>query len=226
MVRRKKAFSPRNFGERVGTSTAKRAVTDDTQVITRDTRTLYNHSALDIPFGTALNQRERNIANVRGIKVCMEVKSLSNEPLYINVAMLAPKDGVNAVDTNNFFRSSDDTARARDFDINLNSNEFHCLAINTDKYTILKHKRMRLIPQGAGTTTTVSLTGYSYMNLNWWIPLKRQIRWNAGTNQPVSGEVQLVYWADQFHTPTGTTPVIGEFSVMRRCVAYFKEPKN
>lgn len=224
--RAKKRFSPRNFGEPVGTGGAKRFETDDSEIVSRDTRTQYIHSLLDIPQGTAINQRERNVINMRGIKLCMEIKSLCNEPLYINVAVLAPKDGVTAVSTNDFFRASGATERARDFSITCNSNEFHCLPINTDRYTILKHKRLRIIPQGAGTTTTVSLNGFSYANLNWWIPIKRQIRFNADTGSPVSGEVSLVYWADKFHTAAGTAISTDQFSVMRRAVAYYREPKN
>jgi len=223
--RAKKAkFSRRNIGEPVGSGTAKRYVTETINPVNEDTRVLYQYGLTDIDQGTAINQRERRMVNLRGFKICMEVKNIATTPLYLNVAILSPKDGAADVTTSDFFRGAG-ANRGRDFGIGLNSNEFHCLPINSDRYTILKHKRYRLVP-GNTPSDTASLNGYSYMNLDWWVPLKRQIRYDADTGQPESGKVYMVYWADNFSTAGGSAVNPAQMVVTRRVVTYFKEPKN
>jgi len=218
-------FSRRNIGEPVGTGTTKRAATDSADNILRDTRTLYVHGITDIEEGTELDARQRRIVNLRGFKVCLEVKSIGPSPLYVNIAILAPKAGASVITESDFFRSSQATDRARNFADDLNSNEFHCLPINADRFTILKHKRYRLIPGGT-ETGSVSQQGLSYMNVDWYIPLKRQLRYDSGVGQPEAGGVSLVYWFDQFGTTGGTAGQIGVAQMSRRVVTYFKEPKN
>lgn len=217
-------FGRTNIGEPVGTGTSKRSVTLDQGPVNQDTRTLYSYDITDIPPGSNIDQRERRIVNVRGFKICMEIKNTGSLPLYVNVAVLSPKGGKGGVNATDFFRSSD-TERGRNLDPTLTSNEYHCLPINSDNYTILKHKRMRLVA-GAGGGDTVSLNGYSYTNLNWWIPLKRQIRYESSGDSPDVGTCYLVYWFDQFGTGSGVLPVTGIATTSRRVVAYFKEPKN
>lgn len=227
--RKRAKFSRKNIGEPVGTDTGKRAVVGEDDAIIRSTRTLYTQGLCDIPQGSALDERERRIANIRGFKICCEVKNLASEPLYVNVAVLSLKAGASSgsgqVNVNDFFRASAGPDRARDFGSTLTGMEFHCLPINTDRYTILKHKRYRLVPPVTGTT--VSHSGSSYMNIDWWIPLKRQIRWDAGTaSDPEAGAVTFVYWADKMFNTAGTAIETSQFRFSSRLVTYFKEPKN
>jgi len=226
-TKRRKAnnFSRRNIGEPVGTGTTKRSATDSADNVLRNTRQQYVHSLSDIPEGTELDARQRRIVNLRGFKLCLEVKSIGPAPLYVNIAVLSPKGNAENVTVNDFFRSSQATDRARDFADDLNSNEFHCLPINADRYTILKHKRYRLIPGGT-ESGSVSQQGLSYMNVDWYIPLKRQLRYDGTTGQPEAGAVSLVYWFDEFATSSGTASTTGIVQMSRRCVTYFKEPKN
>lgn len=219
----------KRIGEPVGTGGSKRIVVSQSDPNTNNTRTLVTHALLDIPQGTDIDERERRLANVRGFKICMEVKNLENEPLYFNIAVLNLKSGAGSssgqINNIDFFRASEGPSRARDFANDLNGMEFHCLPINTDRYNILRHKRYRLVPPVGGTT--VSHSGFSYMNVDWYIPLKRQIRWDAATaTSPESGECWVVYWADKFSALAGSTPVTNAFSVTHRMVTYFREPKN
>lgn len=223
----KAMFSRARIGERVGSGGSKRLETTDTQNQVLNTRQLYQFGMMDIAQGTGIGERLRRVANVRGFKICMEVKNVSTEPMYFNVAVLSVKSGASQAGINNtdFFRASNNFNRGVDFGVTLNSNEFHCLPINTDRYIILRHKRYRLVPPNAGST--VSHRGLSYMNINWYIPLKRQIRWDEDTaTNPEAGAVFLVFWSDLMFTAAGGVSQIGAMNVSTRTVTYFREPKN
>lgn len=218
----------KRIGEAPGRGNAKRKTVIDENITNKDTRTLYVYSLTDIDQGTNIDNRERRLANLRGWKICMEIKNKRDLPLYVNIAVLSPKSGTvtAGVSVEDFFRASSGSDRARDFDVALNGLEFHCLPINTDRYVILKHKRTRLVASAAGGDT-VALNGYSYMNLDWYIPLKRQIRYDGSTGDKIeSGECFLVYWFDGFGANAATTAVVNSAQVTSRAVAFFRDTRN
>lgn len=222
----KSRFSHRNIGEPPGTGTAKRCATLDRDIVTEDTRTLYTHNLVTIQEGTAIDERMRRIVNIRGFHICAELRNRSTAPMYMNVAILATKGGTesSSVGVSDFFRASVGGNRARDFANDLTGMEFHCLPINTDRYTILRHKRFRFIEDGG--TTYNSQSGRDYTNINWYVRLNRQLRYDSNTGTPESGNVYLVYWADLFETNSGTAPITGAFSNSWRVVTTFREPRN
>lgn len=222
----RKHFSPRMIGDVPGTGTAKKCAVVDTNPLLKDTRTLYTEELTTIPQGTDIDERERRIANLRGFKICAEIANKSTTPLYVNVAVISTKQGTESsgIETTDFFRAAAGASRARDFSTALNSNEMHCLPINTDRYIVLRHKRYRLIEEG-GTTFT-SNSGNSFLNLDWYVKINRQIRWDSSVGQPESGAVYLVYWFDLFQSPTLSTPVVSGVSTTWRAVAIFRDPDN
>jgi len=221
---KKQRFSTTNIGESVGTSSTKRVIQLNSNPTAKNSRQLYVVDLTDIPHSpdNSINGRQRNIVNCRGIKLCLEVSNGNGSPLYFNMALLAAKDGLSGVQTTDFFRASGNQ-RATDFDQALTSLEFHCLPINVDKYTVLKHKRMRLV--GTSQSSFIERSGKSYMNIEFYQKLKRQLRWDeTSQTQPTSGGVFLVYWADVFQSDGGSTPVTGTYTVTERHICYFKEP--
>jgi hypothetical protein len=128
---------------------------------------LYTTDLTNIGQGDAINQRDRHTVELMGVKLCMELTALSNNPLYVNVAVVHLKN-TDAPLNQDFFRSSGGPTRGTDFNESLNSNEFHSLPMNTDKFVVLSHKRYRLnggVPQFPGPDiNTISLTGNNYMN--------------------------------------------------------------
>lgn len=221
--RRRARFSSRNVGEHPRSNPARTNTVVNTDLVNKNTRTLYSENITNLEQGTGIGQRDRRVANISGWKFCIELKSLSNDPLYANLAVIAPKDSAGGgVPVEDFFRSSTSTNnRAVDFGIALNSNELHCLPINTDRYTVLKHQRHRIIPQGSGTTTTVSLNGFSYKNLSWWVPFRRQIRYEDNTT-PEAGNVYFVYWFDRFGANSGAAVATAEIAMTTRIITYFR----
>lgn len=218
-------FSRKQIGFRVGEGTTKRRQIENTAGVLQNTRVLNSVEVTNIPEGNSINQRERQMANLRGFKMCLEVRNVRDEPLYFNLAVLAPKGATASVVTADFFRGSTDD-RAQDFDATaLNSNEFHCLPINSDKYVVLLHKRYRLGPS-PGATLYTNENSNNFLNIDRYVSLKRQLRWSSGEQSAEVGRVYVVYWASVFNGASGAPPLLNAYSVSRRYVTYWKEPKN
>jgi len=212
----------------IGSHTVKRAQVAQTSEESINTRSLYQRKLIDVDFGDNINQRQRNIINVSGIKISMEMKNITANPMYVNFAVISPKAGVDPsanLDTLDFFRASDSNDRSKDFSEALTSTEFHMLPINTDKYTVLKTKRSKVVAALSGGDT-VALSGSSYLNLDWWIPLKRQFRFDGTLSTPDNGQVYLVYWFDMFMQPGGTLKILNGAKVSEKTILYYHEPRN
>lgn len=227
--KKQRLFSRTHVGEPNGATTCKADVIDSTTAITKDTRTLYTQSVARLLQGTEINNRLRQHVNLRGFKVCFELNNGLNSPMYCNIAVIAPKGTTtktSKIDEKNFFRWQGNR-RAIDFNPTLLSSlEFHCLPINTDDYTVLKHKRYRLGPnQPSAAFTTQS--GNSYKNVDWYIPLKRQVRYDQTEGgEPTDGDVYVVYWFDAFQAAAGNVPQASAVAVSQRYTVYYREPKN
>lgn len=228
--RRKKAkFSTKNVGEPVGSSNCKRAETLYEEFnVNRSTRILNTRTLLNIykqdSFNDNLDKRVRDIINVRGIKICGEWKNNSSYPLYLNVAVISPKDGVVNVSADDFFRSHSADKRSVNFSTALSSNQLHCLPVNSDKYTVLRHKRFTLGPDPTPLNNRpYSINKDNFLVMNWYLKLKRQIRFEGDLNVPESGQVYLVWWADKFGTDATTAPAPDSYNNSLRAIVYFKE---
>lgn len=219
-------FSKTNIGERVGVSNSKpRIQVRNANYITRDTRVLYTENLTQTDQGPNRNTRERGIINCRGFRICMAVRNLRARPMYFNCAVVSPKNA-GVVTEANFFRASG-TARGSNFDNSKTSLEFHCLPINTDKFTILKHKRYRLIKGGDNFSQYADFSGRNYMNIDWYIKLKRQLRYDDTTSEsPIDGSVYLVYWCDDWDAIGGASSNVGAIATMGRHIMYFRDTKT
>jgi len=222
---RKINFNPPNNAS--GANTAKsRFVTNNSTLQTYMSRTqnlLVNLA--EIPHTTAndTNQRQRNMVNLRGFKVCMEVENTSTRPLYFNIAIVVPKSQGN-VTTDDFFRQRDGS-RGQDFNtVNLSSLELHCLPINVDKYHVLCHKRFLLNRPAAGASLNREF-GSSFKTIMFYQKYNRQVRYaeNADT-VPEGGRPVMLHWAAQWGEPENTTAT-NSYDALHKIVTYFREPK-
>lgn len=174
-----------------------------------------------VKFGgsTAYDRRLHDQLNFRGIKVCMNFRAegaLGTAKAMMNVAVISPKsDLVSAspIPNNDFFRNPTGDDRGIAFgDLALDSLDYYCSAINTDKYTV--HKRMKFMVGPSGSTE-----GHKEKFIDFYVPLKRQIRYESGTAFPEGRNLYLVWW---FNASDGGTPAASvRFSY--RVTRYFKE---
>lgn len=219
-------FSPRMVGMPNGSSTSKSTVVNNETQVTRQTRTLYQLDLTAVGPGTDINRRLRQHVKMTGWKICMEIRCTINTPLYLNIAVLAPKQTTNdTIEATNFFRNNED-ARSMDFSINRTGLEMHCCPINSDDYTILKHRRYVLNTVNQPTASWSKQSGSSWINVNWWVPLRRQVRYLPGESSTATdGRVFHVFWFDVWGNPSGTAAA-NCANVSSKVITYFREPRN
>jgi len=227
--RRAKQLAKRRVGESVGTSNAKHEANEFTEQMS--TRTLYQFKLLDLPVfnstgGTpqVLDRRINNVVNFRGIKFCVNLKRLpvgvgnvDKQQLWVNMAIVSPKANLTADDpvpVTRFFRNDGQT-RSVDFNVALTALDFRCLPINTDLYNIHKHQRMILGPE-------TSTEGRDERTLEWYWPLKRQIRYEAGSSSPSAKNIYLLFWCEISQSNSQQGAVTNIMTLNLKHVKYFR----
>lgn len=223
------SFSPNNIGKPIGTSDCKTWESHNIVSSAGNTRELYNINMMQLPEGSSESYRERQIINCSGLRVCTEFQNYKSasilEGLYLNVAVVSPKESVCADSdlTVDFFGGQGGlaNARSRDFNTTLTSNEFRCLPINTDKWVVLKHERKLLAPAALATDYNTYTT-----NMDWYIKINRQLQFQANPEVPDPvNPVYLVWWADQVFEEAGAAGQANAFRYGIRTIIYFRDPK-
>jgi hypothetical protein len=143
------------------------------------------------------------------------------------VAIISPKNS-GAITAQNFFRGQGNESRGLDFGFARTALEHHCLPLNTDKFYVLKHKRMRLNPDDMSNNIQWSQErGSSYKNIDWYVPLKRQLRYDdPDANFPTDGPVYLVQWCDTWTAIAGAPATTNAMSRQERHVMYFRPTRH
>lgn len=229
-LNRKKSFryaQVRTIGERVGTSRC-RSVQTSSLSASYDTQTLNTVPLIQNLFeGTGNNQRMRDLINVRGFKMYLEITAGENSRmLYVNLAVLHNKVDAQSIDTQDFWRDNE-SDRAIAFDaLGVDALRRYTGQINTDKYAVLWRTRFRI--NSANATTGVS----QFPNIPVskvivkYLPLKRQIRYqDQDTNEVPIDQVYLCWWCDQYAEESNT--VLPEALVMNfRNIMYFRNTRD
>lgn len=218
-------FSTARVGEPIGTSTSKSVTTHNSTLSAVDTRTLYTLNLTTVTKGDNRNQRERNLINVGGFKITFQVRNGRTVPMNWHLAVVSNKQNGTTVTTTDFFRSPSDT-RAQDFTTAINDLTMDNLALNSDKYQILKHKKWQLVPSSNNTTWQAN-SGKNFTTIRWYVPLKRQLRFEQNTDTiPNTGNVFLVYWCSHMADGSGDPAVVDGWDVGYRTEMYFREPRT
>lgn len=228
----------RRIGERVGTSSAKanKIYFDISTPTILNTGVLYYHDVTVISEATNddITQRSRKIINYRGFKTCISFRNVSTTPIWINLAVISPKNNVplgftratfgSTSTQQDFFRAQGEgPERAVEFGLERNGLEMHCLPINTDLYTVLRHKRMMLFPNGAGAGIQYNSNRPSFKYVDFYTKINRQIRYDGTAGGDTQHSIWVVYWFSPFNGTRGFTPS-ADVEVQRHIVAYFREP--
>lgn len=225
--RRYARFSKRRIGMPVGSGTCKKHLVRESIDQAMATRTLVQEDLADIgrAVNHEINLRERDLANLRGVKMCLMFRSLSNiQPIIVHIAILVPK-AETVVVTNDFFRSYG-TSRSEDAATTANSNVWNCHGINADLYTIIMHKKYFLI----GTSSSLSESnswrtenGRSFFRFKKYLKIKRQVRYDSAT-VPVTGNPILVYWCDYLSSTSAVGSVADQVRYDEHIITYFRDP--
>lgn len=168
------------------------------------TRTLDINELTAIDGGTGEATRSRQLINCKGIQLTMHLHNKTTQVLYFNWAVIAPKHTQSGVSTIDFFRSQDG-GRGTNFSTALTPLELHYNPINTDRYTVLRHKRLELDPL-SDTIFYNSDTGRgNHKTTKIWIPINRQLRYDSQVSTTCNTPIYFVYWCDLSRAASSTT---------------------
>jgi len=195
-------------------------------------RTLFRYPLTKIPKAKVAGDidnphvRLRNLCFIKGFRICMQFENLRQEQLMLlNYAVISPKGDNTPPDNTKFFRSRKNQERSIDFNFeDLDSNDFHCCPINTDRYVILTHKRLRLGQTGATNPPR-------YRTIDRYVKVNRQLRYEdppegstVENPDPLNNPIYLCVWCDFLLVKEGQP---GINSVLRRNInvkTYFSNP--
>lgn len=216
------------IGEAPGSSLTKRNQFRTDGFVSYSTNVLHATQLVQIPRMTttfALNSRLRDVVFVSGIKVCLTVRSLvsSSNQLYFNLAVVAAKNRGD-IDGVDFFRDYSGDARQQDFNnATLSAMDRHCLPINVDELTVLRHDRYIIHGStDAACCGKVKPKTYSY---EFYVPIKRQIRFE-GTGPDSETRFALCHWTGLVgdSISASQTPVANQYQIEYKAVTFYKEP--
>lgn len=224
---RSNKFSAKSIGENVGSANTKQVTAKvNTQMLGW---TLYTQDMTFIERGTEISQRQRDVVNLRGFKIDMMFRTitqttgtpLQSDIYFLNVAVIAPHERKPIADFPVEFFRSRDTSDSRDtnFATTLGSIDLHTLPINTDRWTVLKHQRHKM------PTFQSQIPGWN-KTIEMYVPLNRQLTYfgtGAGTcNTPV----YLAYWVCRGFSTSQVDAATPFTDVQFRTTSFYRETPN
>lgn len=212
------------LGKPVGTSNCKTTIVAATS-FTRNSNVLHTNydSFLNISQGAGINQRSRRVINLRGVRAQVHFTylpgSITNieQIIFVNFAIIAPKEGIAGLSTTDFFRSYG-SQRSQDFptttaDTPVLINN----PINTDKYEVMLHKQVRLASRSIGPFPLSEFNG------NFYVPIKRQIRYDSDAASSANGDLRFCMWYTTINS-NGTTGQLQSVDERVDLFTYFRDP--
>lgn len=228
----KKNFSRTEVGFPIGTASAKRVL----QTFSHTPMNNGDWFWKDVTFigQTTTNNidgRQRQMVNFRGIKLMMELKNTQNDrDVIFNYAVVMRKNAAAAEPTQaDWFRNWGDstTNRFKAFSKDNSTIQNNYGNINTDRYLVLLHKRVKLGPENANGNIVVTdfSRAASKKYIKRYVKINRQIRYDDAS-QRAETPLFLVIWCDNTNQAAGTRTQATACDVLIEVVQYFKEPKN
>lgn len=213
----------RRVGETPGTDMCRATTQIQESSAPKDTRTVYDLDITNISPGSAIDNRDRGLINLRGWKMRVNWVNISDDELVLNYAIISPKTA-NAVSSAGFLRTYN---QSRDADINtiLPGIVMAYNPISTDKWNVILHRRHWLLPGASGGDVN-SQRGSNYFFLNKYISLKRQVRFNDDTTDNAeSGRCFFIWWTTDVGAATLEAPKTNKVILSSDIVTFWKNPK-
>lgn len=211
------------FRRSVGQSGATRAIshrtgTTLTTEVAKNTGTLYTEPLVIISRDSStseLNERSRDVINLRGVKLCFELRNIDVQPIYVNMAIVKFKPNfagqpsqstAEALSTvADLFRSDGGNTRSVDFNRStLTGLQMRCLPLNKDVMEIFMHQRLQLNGNSPDSPDFNRQYGSNYLTFEKWVPIKRRVTFRSETGTiPEDGNIHLIYWFTEFGATAG-----------------------
>lgn len=226
---RAKRIGMGRIGQVRGVARCKRAKVETAINETNSTRELYFDELTNIERATGLNEldkRQRDVVHISGFKMCFEVSNNLGRPGLFNYAVVYDKrtnDSEGQVSVEDFFRSDGGNERSLPFSTLLTSMQFHCSPLNTDRFTVLWHKRFKLAaPPSVSSDAYEDGDMKSWIAFNKYLKINKKITYDDGHAQ---SKIWLLRWCDRFQQAATGTKLLNAFSADHTVTAYFREPR-
>jgi len=182
--------------------------------------------------GDTRDQRERNVVWYKGLRLRCTFRNQRPYPLWVNVALINPRDafdasGFNVFSTGNFFTPLGATSRAGlDAGPSLTGMEWGTLPINTMTHNVLWHTRFKLGIQFEQATQefTTGSGAPNYRTLSRYIKIGKKISFKSSAGNTCEAPLYFAIWCSQFEEGVGD----GQSNCMiheHHLTAYFADPK-
>lgn len=179
-----------------------------------------------IPLGSGRDEREKDVIQLKGWKICVNLSNTAAQPITVNYALISPKvdynAGVMAQFNAEFFRSYG-AERAQDFATTANYLTLCQTPINPDRWNILWRKTIRLGGMRDGSFDKPVNYVPSQKQMNQYIKLNRKMVYESTTSSFTEcAPVYLVRWVVRdFQAPGGASQAT--FGLQTRIVTYFSD---
>ena len=217
-------------GERVGTSNCRRVQNVAVDRSSNSTKTFYSTALLGLALGDNIDQRPRDIANMRGIKLALKFENLvETDSMHVNVAVITRKDCTSTTTTpltEDFWRDPLGSSRGINWSTAHNALDMHTNMINTDRFLVHWHKRFTLGAPGSSD----AMRPY-YRIIEKYIPIKRQLRYDSSTTpgtvtQPINTNMWLVWYYSCCQDTIADTPQASAVATQQKGVMYFRDTRT
>jgi hypothetical protein len=192
------------------------------------------HSINTIEKGTERNERDFDRVQFKGVRSDLLVYQNPNPstdatPVFINMAWIVVKDGAECLlsttgkpRVDNFFRGYGVQRASAATGANNSALELTINPINSDIWSVLKHKRYLLTGREGNTVWRRS----SVMRKRFYIKINKELRFQlASSNKPNNGEMFFAIWAARVTAGRNPGAILNIAQYQQRHLCYFKDPE-
>lgn len=199
-------------------------------------RKVYMWQVTALARGTVANTREHDVALITGFKLHVTMVNHWTVPTTVHMAIISPLKQEGAeFETSKFFKGAGgSTGSSIGIDYNgittpsftPSSEELNYLHINTDQYSVIKHWKILLGTQNAGTAAGNFTSGEksNYRTVKKYIPIYRPVQYTGATTldckTPIYFVIYTAPWGSQGTLNTSTN--VAHTHIFQ---TFFKDPK-
>lgn len=184
---------------------------------------------ITINRGNEINERQRDTVFISGIRLDLNFRNLEEDRVFINWAVVHPKqDQLIGQTQTDFFR---DYTSSRTWDAGSAAKtglSWSNAAINTDEYVILKRGKFLLIPNP--TATVNQAVGYNSKDiqkeLTCYVKIGRNFTFQDTPSTAPNDQIYFVCWGANPDQNAGNNVGVNGFTYRIRSIVYFREPKT
>lgn len=206
---KKRKLGRTDVGHPMRTVVGKREFTHGANGVNANTRTLYVQELTELQgAATGEDDRRRQIVNCTGLQITYHFVNKLDLPMFLNVAVIAPKHNSGVPGITDFFRG-DDGSRGANFSDALSALQFHYYPINTDKYAVVRHHRHQLGSNTDGVNYNSDAGPGNWISKRQYIPINRQLRYETAIATSCSTPIYICWWLDTMDSPGGVASTVG-----------------